>query len=69
MIQKAYTALDVIQPAEIDADSSQKTVILPPLGQNRNYLPIIISSLIGVMLISVAVVLIKKYVIDREVAK
>lgn len=66
---KAYTALDVIQPAEIDADSSQKTVILPPLGQNRNYLPIIISSLIGVMLISVAVVLIKKYVIDREVVE
>ena len=50
----ANSGEDLITPSEIDADSAQKIVIMPPTGENKNYIPIIIGSIIG------AIVYVKK---------
>ena len=61
-----YTSLDLVTPTEIDADSAQKIVLMPPTGDDRNYLPIIISSIAAVAIIVIAVIVIKKKVIGND---
>lgn len=58
----ANSGEDLITPSEIDTDSAQKIVIMPPTGENKNYIPIIVGSIIGVIVIIGAIVLIRKYV-------
>lgn len=52
---------DLITPKEVDADSAQKIVIMPPTGENKNYIPVIVTTIIGTVVIIGAVLLIKKY--------
>lgn len=58
----ANSGEDLITPSEIDADSAQKIVIMPPTGENKNYIPIVVGSIIGAIAIIGAIVLIRKYV-------
>ena len=58
--EEIYTQVDLVTPTEIDADSSQKVVILPPTGENKNFLPIV---LIG---IAVAVILVGSIIIIKR---
>lgn len=51
---------DLVTPSEIDADSAQKIVIMPPTGENLNILPIIGALLAAAGLIICGVVLIIK---------
>ena len=37
-----YSSEDLVTPSEIDADSAQKIFIMPPTGENKNYIPIIV---------------------------
>lgn len=53
------TAIKVVTPSEIDADSAQKIVILPPLGE-KNIMPIIIAALASLSIIAIGIVVIKK---------
>lgn len=51
---EAYSHADLVTPTEIDADSAQKVSILPPTGENRNYIIMIVTILvltIGAMLV------------------
>lgn len=57
----AYSSDDLVTPSEIDADSAQKILIMPPTGANKNYIPIIASVIAGAAIIIVAVILIRKY--------
>lgn len=61
-----YTSLDLVTPTEIDADSAQKIVLMPPTGEDRDYLPIIITSITAVAIIAIAVVLIKTKVLNKN---
>lgn len=51
---------DLVTPSEIDADSAQKIVIMPPTGENLNILPIIGALLAAAGLIICGVALIIK---------
>lgn len=55
----AITNVDRVQPSEIDADSAQKILIMPPTGE-KNYTVIIIGSIMALALIIAGGVLIKK---------
>ena len=57
----ANSGEDLITPSEIDADSAQKIVIMPPTGENKNYIPIIVGLIVGAIVIIGAVILIRKY--------
>ena len=56
-----YTKVDLVTPTEIDADSAQKILILPPTGANRNYTLWIIVGIVALVIIAGGVVLIRKY--------
>lgn len=56
-----YTKVDLVTPKEIDADSSQEILILPPTGANRNYTLWIIVGIIALAIIAGGIVLIRKY--------
>ena len=56
-----YTKVDLVTPKEIDADSSQEILILPPTGANRNYTLWIIVGVLALAIIAGGVVLIRKY--------
>ena len=56
-----YTKADLVTPTEIDADSAQKVLILPPTGANRNYTVWIIVGIMSALIIVIGAVLIKKY--------
>jgi len=56
-----YTKVDLVTPTEIDADSAQKILILPPTGANRNYALWIIVGIVALVVIAGGVVLIRKY--------
>ncbi len=58
--EDTFTNLDLVTPSEIDADSAQRVVILPPTGENKNFVPIILSIIVAGLLVTVCVVLIKK---------
>lgn len=49
--QFAKSPLSQVEVKEIDADSSQRTVLMPPTGQNQNYTMYIISILMALGLI------------------
>lgn len=56
-----YTKVDLVTPKEIDADSSQEILILPPTGANRNYTLWIIVGIVALVIIAGGIVLIRKY--------
>ncbi len=58
-----YTTIDLMTPSEIDADSAQKLVILPPTGENKNFVSTIIAMIIAAGLIIATIVIIRKRVI------
>lgn len=51
-----FTPVDLVNPAEIDADSAQKVVLLPPTGENRNYIKIVIPVIIGLSIVMAVVI-------------
>ena len=57
----ANSSDDLITPTEIDADSAQKIVIMPPTGANKNYIPFVAALAAAAAIIIVAAVLIRKY--------
>ena len=56
-----YTKVDLVTPKEIDADSSQEILILPPTGANRNYTLWMIVGIVALAIIAGGIVLIRKY--------
>ena len=60
-----YTKEDLVTPEEPDADSSQKVLILPPTGANRNYTLWIVIGVVIAILIGGSIFLIKKKVLDK----
>ncbi len=56
-----YTNADLVTPKEIDADSSQEILILPPTGSNRNYTLWIIVGIVALAIIAGGIVLIRRY--------
>ena len=59
--RRNYTKADLVTPKEIDADSSQEILILPPTGANRNYTLWIIVGVIALVIIAGGVILIRRY--------
>lgn len=59
--ENVYSSEDLVTPSEIDADSAQKIVVMPPTGENKNYIPIIVGSIVGAIVMIGAVILIRKY--------
>lgn len=57
-------SLDRVKPSEIDADSAQRIVIMPPTGIQNNTI-IIIASIIAISIIGIATLAIKK-IIDKK---
>ena len=62
----AFSKVDSVTPSEIDADSAQKIVLMPPTGQNKNYIPVIVSLIAAAGLIVAAVVIIKKNILKNN---
>lgn len=60
-----YTKEDLVTPEEPDADSSQKVLILPPTGANRNYTLWIVIGVVIAILIGGSIFLIKKKILDK----
>ena len=56
-----YTNADLVTPKEIDADSSQEILILPPTGSDRNYTLWIIVGIVALAIIAGGIVLIRRY--------
>ena len=56
-----YTKVDLVTPKEIDADSSQEILILPPTGSDRNYTLWIIVGVVALAIIAGGVILIRRY--------
>ena len=44
----------------MDSDSSQRIIILPPLGENKNYVSIILSIIAASLVVAIGIVIIKK---------
>lgn len=53
---------DLVTPTEIDADSAQKIMVTTPTGENKNFLPWIIGTILAAGIIGISIVLIKKKV-------
>ena len=51
-----FTPVDLVNPVEIDADSAQKVVLLPPTGENRNYIKVVIPVIIGLSIVMAVVI-------------
>lgn len=58
--EDAKTAIKVIQASEIDADSAQKIVILPPTGANKNIIIISIAVISALAIVACGIVAIRK---------
>ena len=58
--------IKLVTPSEIDADSAQQVVLMPPTGANKNYLPYILAALVSAGLIIAAVVIIKTKVLKGK---
>ena len=56
-----YTRVDLVTPTEIDSDSSQEVLILPPTGSDRNYTLWIIVGVVALAIIAGGVILIRRY--------
>lgn len=64
--KKYNTSFDLVTPTEIDADSAQLVRILPPTGENKQYAPIIIAAVGVVMILGIAIVVIRKKVLNSN---
>ena len=64
--QGIYTKADLVEPTEIDADSSQQVVILPPTGANKNYALWIGLGILVAIVIGGSIFLIKKKVLNNK---
>lgn len=53
----AFSNVDLVSPSEIDADSAQKIMVLPPTGENKDYKIIIITALGALTLLMSGVIL------------
>lgn len=58
---------DRVQVKEIDADSAQKIVIMPPTGDNRNYTLVILITLVALGIIAAGAFGIKKTFNDKTI--
>ena len=58
--EEVYTTIDLVTPSEMDSDSAQKIVILPPLGENKNYVTIILTIIAASLIVAIGIVIIKK---------
>lgn len=58
-----YTPVDLVTPTEVDSDSSQKIVIMPPTGADKNYIPVIATVIAVAIIIIAGIVIIKKKII------
>ena len=58
-----YTPVDLVTPTEVDSDSSQKIVIMPPTGADKNYIPVIATVIAVASIIIAGIVIIKKKII------
>lgn len=58
---EAYSSLDLVTPKEIDADSAQKIVVLPPLGENKNFTTIIVTIIASLVIATVGIIVTKKF--------
>lgn len=58
--------IKLVTPSEIDADSAQQVVLMPPTGANKNYLPYILAIIAAATLITAAAVIIKLKVIKSK---
>ena len=58
-----YTPVDLVTPTEVDSDSSQKIVIMPPTGADKNYIPVIATVIAVAGIIIAGIVIIKKKII------
>ena len=56
-----YTKVDLVTPKEIDSDSSQEILILPPTGANRNYTLWIVIGVIALGIVAGGIFLIRRY--------
>ena len=56
-----YTKVDLVTPKEIDSDSSQEILILPPTGANRNYTLWIVVGVIALGIVAGGIFLIRRY--------
>ena len=60
------TSIDLVTPSEIDADSAQKILLLPPTGDDKNVIEKVIAVIAGLVIIIGAIVLIKIKVIRKN---
>ena len=58
--ENVYTSVDLVTPKEVDADSAQKIVFMPPTGANKNYVPMIIASIIALGFVLAGAIIIRK---------
>ena len=56
-----YTKVDLVTPKEIDSDSSQEILILPPTGSNRNYTLWIVVGVIALGIVAGGIFAIRRY--------
>ena len=61
-----YTKADLVTPTEIDSDSSQQVLMLPPTGANKDYTLWIITGVIALILLGGAIILIKNKILDSK---
>lgn len=58
--ENVYTSVDLVTPKEVDADSAQKIVFMPPTGANKNYVPMIIATIIALGFVLAGAIIIRK---------
>lgn len=56
---------DLVTPTEIDADSAQKIILMPPTGENKNYIPVIIAIVAAAGLVIAGIILLNKKVLRK----
>ena len=58
--ENAYTTIDLVTPSEMDSDSAQRIVVLPPLGENKNNVSIILTIIAAGLIVAIGIVVIKR---------
>ena len=58
--EDVLSSIDLVTPSEVDADSAQKIVFMPPTGANKNYLPMIIATIIAMGFVIAGTIVIRK---------
>ena len=62
----AFSRVDLVTPSEIDADSAQKVVIMPPTGEDKDYTGIIIGLIGMALLLGLSLRIIQKKVLGKK---